>query len=158
LRTIEEFVDTWPGTLIVVSHDRAFLDRTVEEVVMVESGEARFVAGGYAGWRAERDARISNKQTSVPVAKVERAESNEPGASPEAKRKSKSTLGYSIREAEKEMAKLERRRASFESELAAAGSNHVALTKIGAQLAEVVDQLTEVEERWLGLSAELEAT
>src|SRR4029079_11589758 len=36
LRALEDFLDSWPGALIVVSHDRAFLDRTVDEVLAID--------------------------------------------------------------------------------------------------------------------------
>ncbi|HEX5367515.1 MAG TPA: ABC-F family ATP-binding cassette domain-containing protein [Acidimicrobiales bacterium] len=55
LRALEDLLDGWPGTLVVVSHDRAFLERTVEDVVVVERG-ARVgrVPGGYAAYEEER--------------------------------------------------------------------------------------------------------
>jgi ATP-binding cassette subfamily F protein uup len=53
LRTLEEYLDGWPGSLVVVSHDRAFLERTVEEVVLLDGhGQAGPVPGGFAGWEA----------------------------------------------------------------------------------------------------------
>ena len=36
LRALEDLLDAWPGTLVVVSHDRAFLERTVEDVVVLD--------------------------------------------------------------------------------------------------------------------------
>ena len=36
LRALEDMLDAWPGTLVVVSHDRAFLERTVEDVVVLD--------------------------------------------------------------------------------------------------------------------------
>ena len=56
LRMIESFLEEWPGTLVVVSHDRAFMDRSVEDVVAIEGGRACVVMGGYAGWRDQRAA------------------------------------------------------------------------------------------------------
>ncbi len=56
LRMIESFLEEWPGTLVVVSHDRAFMDRSVEDVVAIEGGRASVVMGGYAGWRDQRAA------------------------------------------------------------------------------------------------------
>jgi len=55
LRLLEDFLDDWPGALVVVSHDRAFLDRTVDDVVVVDAGGwlGRH-PGGYAAWDAER--------------------------------------------------------------------------------------------------------
>ncbi len=58
LRVLEEFLDDWPGALVVVSHDRAFLERTVADVIVLDgSGAAGRRPGGYAGWEAERRAR-----------------------------------------------------------------------------------------------------
>jgi ABC transport system ATP-binding/permease protein len=67
LRALEDMLDTWPGTLVVVSHDRAFLERTVEDVLVLGHGDAgaeapapgrpgraRRVAGGFAAYEATR--------------------------------------------------------------------------------------------------------
>ena len=59
LRALEDLLDAWPGTLVVVSHDRAFLERTVEDVIVLDGrGHAGEVPGGYAAyeshWRAAR--------------------------------------------------------------------------------------------------------
>ena len=58
LRVLEDFLEDWPGTLLVVSHDRAFLERTVEECIAVDgpagARTAQRVRGGYAGWLAAR--------------------------------------------------------------------------------------------------------
>ena len=52
LRILEDFLDDWPGTLIVVSHDRAFLDRTIETVVAVGPDGVAPVPGGLDAWIA----------------------------------------------------------------------------------------------------------
>ena len=58
LRALEEFLDDWPGIVVVVSHDRVFLDRTVSEVLALDgSGRAVVVRGGVAGWLAQHAAR-----------------------------------------------------------------------------------------------------
>jgi ATP-binding cassette subfamily F protein uup len=67
LRALEDMLDTWPGTLVVVSHDRAFLERTVEDVLVLGHGDAgaeapapgrpgraRRVPGGFAAYEATR--------------------------------------------------------------------------------------------------------
>ena len=59
LRALEDFLDDWPGTLVVVSHDRAFLERTVEDVVVLDghsgrSGRVARVPGGFAAYVAAR--------------------------------------------------------------------------------------------------------
>ena len=42
LRVLEEFLDDWPGALIVVSHDRAFLERTVADVMVMDPNSEFF--------------------------------------------------------------------------------------------------------------------
>ncbi|HEX6421932.1 MAG TPA: ABC-F family ATP-binding cassette domain-containing protein [Acidimicrobiales bacterium] len=60
LRSVEDLLDAWPGTLVAVSHDRAFLERTVEDVIVLEPatagrpGRAGRVPGGYAAYEAAR--------------------------------------------------------------------------------------------------------
>jgi ATPase subunit of ABC transporter with duplicated ATPase domains len=58
LARLERFLDAFPGALVVVSHDRAFLDRTVTRIVSIEpeSYGVREWAGGYADYEARRDA------------------------------------------------------------------------------------------------------
>jgi ATP-binding cassette subfamily F protein uup len=57
LRTLEAFLDDWPGALVVASHDRAFLDRVADHVLAIDpGGSVRRVPGGVAGWLAERNA------------------------------------------------------------------------------------------------------
>ncbi|MGH9166119.1 MAG: ABC-F family ATP-binding cassette domain-containing protein, partial [Acidimicrobiales bacterium] len=53
LRALEDHLDAWPGTLVVVSHDRALLERTVEDVLVLDGhGGANLAPGGYAGYEA----------------------------------------------------------------------------------------------------------
>jgi ABC transport system ATP-binding/permease protein len=159
LRAIESFLDDWPGTVVVVSHDRTFLDRVVEDVLLVEDGRASLVAGGYAAWRENRSVRrvgssvaapkVSAPKVAAPV--IERV-STAAIADGSPKKKSKSTSGFQMRELEKEIARLDRRRATLEADLVKAGSDHVKLSALGAELAEVTTKLGEAEEQWLALA------
>ena len=67
LRALEDFLDDWPGIVVVTSHDRVFLDRVVEEIVAVEDGTIRGVRGGVAGWLAERAAHKSSGDAGAPT-------------------------------------------------------------------------------------------
>jgi ABC transport system ATP-binding/permease protein len=152
LRAIEDFLEDWPGTAIVVSHDRAFLDRVVEEVLLVEDGAVRQIVGGYAGWRAERDAqkaRGSIKSTASSTPRTADVSDGEQPPAPPAKKPSKSTQSFRLRELEKEMARLERQKAKLEADLVAAGADHVKLAAIGTQLGTVTTSLASAEEQWL---------
>ncbi len=180
LRALEDFLDDWPGALLVVSHDRAFLERTVTDVLVLDGeGFAGRRPGGYAAWEADRQAKVGSGGRSAPsvapsgrgapasaakrspgradqVGKVGKGGKGG-GTGPSAGR-SPSTLRNLIREADKELARLGRERTKLESELVAAAEavDHEALTALGAALADVQARQAKAEERWLALSSELE--
>ena len=71
LRALEDLLDDWPGIAVVVSHDRAFLDRTVDQLLALDGdGGIRAVRGGVAAWLAERTAAASYAAPSRPRAAV----------------------------------------------------------------------------------------
>ena len=66
LRQLEDFCDDWPGALVVVSHDRAFLERTVTDVIVLDgAGTAARRPGGYAAYEEERRAGRSRGRVSA---------------------------------------------------------------------------------------------
>ena len=72
----------YDGTLIVVSHDRAFLNNVVTSLVVFEPGGIREVVGGYDDWVRQRKAQMaeeSSKQVPKPVAKSSTGSGKEPG-------------------------------------------------------------------------------
>jgi ABC transport system ATP-binding/permease protein len=68
LELLEEFISDFPGTLLLVSHDRSFLDNVVTELLVLDgSGRVQEFVGGYSDWhayRAERDA--ARKEATAP--------------------------------------------------------------------------------------------
>ncbi len=135
LRALEDFLDVFPGTVVVVSHDRTFMDRCVEDAARggrpCRAGRGRLrglAPGPRRPTRRARRAAAVRGRADAPAT---------PAAPGEPKRRSKSTLGFQLRETEKEMARLERQKAKLAAELEAAGSDHVALARIGEQLAAV---------------------
>jgi ATP-binding cassette subfamily F protein uup len=64
LRALEDHLDAWPGAVVVVSHDRAFLERTVEDVLVLDGrSRAALAPGGYAGYAASRSSTTSRNAT-----------------------------------------------------------------------------------------------
>src|SRR5439155_19532560 len=60
LRALEDHLEGWAGSLVVVSHDRALLERTVEDVLVLDGrGRAGLAPGGYAGYEAARRAGVA---------------------------------------------------------------------------------------------------
>jgi ATP-binding cassette subfamily F protein uup len=159
LRALEDFLDDWPGIVVVVSHDRSFLDRTVTEVLALDGdGGARLVRGGVAGWLAERAARsVPAKSATVKAPGVGRQSGPAPKPARTAGGRCPSTLRRLISEAERALAAATDRRDSLLHDLAAAGSDHQQLAKVGAELGRAEDAIAAAEERWLSLGEEAES-
>jgi ATPase subunit of ABC transporter with duplicated ATPase domains len=147
---------------VVVSHDRAFLERTVEDALVLDGrGRAGRAPGGYAAWEAARRAGASTStamSTSTATSKVARAggESKRTPTSEVPKPRSPSTLHRLVTAAEREVAALERRRDALHADLAASATDHVELARLGRLLTEVERELATAEERWLALAEEEE--
>ncbi len=154
LRALEDHLETWPGSLVVVSHDRALLERTVEDVLVLDGrGGATLAPNGYAGYVSA---------PAKPAPKPAPAPRDKPGnGAPEKaapKPRSASTLRRLIGVAERAMADAEAVRDRLAAELAAHDpADHVALTATAKALAEAEAALGAAEERWLELSEELGA-
>lgn len=153
LRALEDFLDDWPGAVIVISHDRTFLDRTVDDVLVVDGGRAQRWPGGYAGWLEQRTPASTR---SLDTSAAPRASA--PAAAPQEERahRSRSTVRHELKVVEKDMARLEKVVSRLRDELVEAGTDHEALTRIGAEFAEREAELAAAEEIWLERTAELD--
>jgi len=144
---LEDFLDDWPGTLVVVSHDRAFLERTIDATLAIDGdGELRKVAGGVTSWVASQMA---------PPASANAQATKVPTRTPD--RTADIALGRQLRDLDKAMARLGQRRASLHEALLAT-SDHLELARLGGELGAVQSQLSEAEEQWLELAEHLEGT
>ena len=158
LRALEDHLETWPGTLVVVSHDRAFLERTVEDVIVLDGhGSARRPPGGYAAYEAARRT-AGSRDTTPPAAPARASRPTAPEAAPalaEPKRRSPSTLRRLMDQAEKEVAAATDDHRRLQEELAGVAADHVALAEVAHRLAAAETRLAAAEERWLALAEEL---
>jgi ATP-binding cassette subfamily F protein uup len=153
LRALEDFLEEYPGAVVVVSHDRAFLERTVEHVVAIEGERAALVPGGYQGWLDRRSGPVS-RQPRMPSPEAT------PVASAGPKRRSPSTLSRLLRDAERELHRASSKRDKLATALSALASDidHQQLAKAGTELAEAEAQVSAAEEKWLEIASEAEAT
>jgi ATP-binding cassette subfamily F protein uup len=165
LRALEDFLETWPGSLVVVSHDRALLERTAEEALVLDGqGHAAHAPGGYAQYEAARRQRMETPPPrpvtarGTPSVGTVTGAARQPAGAPAApRRRSPSTLRRLIGLAEAEMEKAAAERDGLLRDLSAAGNDHVELARIAERLAAAEARLAGAEERWLELSEELGA-
>ncbi|MFZ9807979.1 MAG: ABC-F family ATP-binding cassette domain-containing protein, partial [Ilumatobacteraceae bacterium] len=160
LRALEDYLDEWPGIVVVVSHDRVFLDRTVIDVLALDGvGGAAVVRGGVAGWLKQRNAAPTEQMSgaqrgkliSTPnVAAAELAQKPKTSKSS----KSPSTLRRLITQSETALAKATAELEKLTAQMATAGNDHVKLAKISKDLADAQAKVNSAEETWLALVAE----
>ena len=156
LRALEEYLDTWPGIVVVVSHDRIFLDRTVNEVLAINSaGDAALVRGGVQGWLNQR--KTPKQSTKVrSAASVSSSVASTPAPRVTVTAKSASTLRRLLVQAEKSLADATTRLESLTASVATAGADHALLARLSAELAGAQIQMDTAEESWLALAAQAE--
>ena len=182
LRQLEDFLEEWPGALVVVSHDRAFLERTVADVIVLDgAGTASRRPGGYAAYEDERRAaRGSGRRLSATGASTGSATGSATGASHGADsaagsggsaggssgagvsatkpQRSASTVRHQLTKAEKALAAAQKRAAVLNDQLVAAAESgdHVALASLGTELESAEQVVASKEEAWLELAGEAE--
>ena len=150
LRALEDYLDDWPGIVVVVSHDRAFIDRTVEEILALDGeGGAALVPGGVATWLQQRSARVSTPRS----APNQRSSSTKPAKQKSSR--SPSTLSRLIANVEKDMTKRTTRQTALYQDIADAGNDHKKLAALGEELAALQTAIESLETQWLELTEEL---
>ena len=165
LRSLESFLDDWPGALVVASHDRAFLDRVADHVLAIDpptgagtaasGGIVRRVPGGVSGWLAERRT-VKAPKPSKSGAKSERSRRHQPRrryrrATPAASGPSRSTVNRQLRDTEKAMALAKGRVDRLTTQLTGE-TDHAQLSVVGAELTAAQSELDSLESRWLELA------
>jgi ATP-binding cassette subfamily F protein uup len=154
LRILEDFLDDWPGALVVVSHDRTFLERTTDRVVTVDvDGAVVGVPGGVSGWIARFESGVVHQAGSLlsPAPTKPSAPSHGRRASTDGK----VAVSQLLRQAEKSITRLQRQRDKITDALTGT-QDHVEMNRLGAELTAAQGALNEAEERWLALAEEAE--
>lgn len=150
LAALEEYLLYYPGCLLIVSHDRYFLDKLVDHMFVLDGeGKVRDILGNYDAYRkVEEQIALQKSQT-----KKETAASEKPI---EKKETPKTRMSFKekheFNQLEKELPLLEQKKAELEAKLQTATTDHTELTKITEELGKVVEELDTKTMRWLELS------
>jgi ABC transport system ATP-binding/permease protein len=153
LTELEDMLDGWPGSVVVVSHDRYFLERVTDRVLALTGGGLAFLPGGVDEYLAIREREGGPAQLSglAPAAAAG------PGPAPEA-----AVSASQLRTGQKELTRIERQIARLSEseerlagELAANASDYERLIELGAELRAAQQDRAELEERWLAVAQEI---
>jgi ATP-binding cassette subfamily F protein uup len=161
---LEDFLDDFRGCVVVVSHDRWFLDRTVDRLFCFEGGRLERFEGNYSAYlerQAQREAarptapatpREASRGPAIADAAASSAPSPAPAPAPALRRRSYRE-NRELEALERDLPSWEGRRAELEAALAApSGLDHGVLESHSHELAELIERIAAAEERWLALS------
>ena len=147
LTRLEEFLENFGGCLVIVSHDRYFLDKLVDHLFIFEGeGIIRDFWGSYAKYREEK----KDKEREVSATKTKQAV-----ATPPVKPQSKKRLGfkekYELEQIEKELPELEKRKAALEESLSSGTIDHALIESVSIELHELAERVDALTTRWIEL-------
>ena len=151
LAATEDLLDSWPGTLIVVSHDRYLLERVTDQQYAILDGKLRHLPGGVDEY--------------LRLAKAQPAAAPRSGSAPSTGAPSAAALsGAELRSVQKEITSIERSLAKLDARITAMHvelaefdqSDHVGLGRLTAELRALEDEVATLETRWVDLSEQVE--
>jgi len=148
LTIIEDYLDSWPGTLVVVTHDRYFLERVCDVTyALMGDGTCVMLPGGVEQYLERRRARTSGVAKSATLG----ASATTSGAPADAARSR--AARKELAKVESQLAKSEKRIATLHASMAEAASDYARLTALHAELDAEQASRDDLEEAWL-LAAE----
>ena len=153
LAALEDLLDSWPGTLLVVSHDRYLLERITDQQYGLFDGRLRHLPGGVDEYLRLRAAQRRAAD-----------DARGPGAQPVDRPAQAALSGAERRAAAKEVASIERRLGRIESEVQELHqrmaehdqSDYEGIQRLAEQLRTVEDEAAGLEDQWLQLSEQLD--
>ena len=179
LAVMEDLLDTWPGTLIVVSHDRYLLERVTDQQFALIGGKVRHLPGGVQDYLDMTEAIKNGKDpfADEKAGKTGKGRKNGDAVSADSSTSAGDSgdvadsaatapklTGKAYHEAsrrvsaiERKLAKLEEQKADVESQMAAHDpSDYEGLNKLNEQLQAIADESESLEMEWMELSEQLE--
>lgn len=150
LTVLEDYLEHFQGTIITVSHDRYFLDKVADKLLIFDgNGQIERYTGVFTDYLASQDAAADNAQK---AAKAVADKADAPVAAEPAKKKLTWNEKKEWETIEDDIAKLEARQGEITTDMAANGSDFGKLSDLQRELDEVEATLEEKMERWEYLS------
>jgi len=159
LESLEDFLDGFGGCLVVISHDRYFLDRTVDQLISFEGcGMIRTIPGNYSIYEQIREEEESAAKLEREEARERESKKKKPITSVISDKPKKLTYGeqLELKKIEDEMPKLENELKAIEQQMITAATDYVKLTELSNQHAKMKAKIEAAMNRWTQLAERME--
>jgi len=147
LTVLEDFLEDFRGCVVIVSHDRYFLDRTVDRLFCFEDGRLQRFEGNYSSYLEARQ-----PGPTAPAGNATALSSARDKPKSEQPRRRSFKENRELERLESELPRLEARRTDLEQQLAAGSNDYDQLEVLSQDLADLSQAIAAAEERWLELS------
>lgn len=152
LETLEEFLEEFKGCVLIVSHDRYFIDRLVDHTFVMEGdGRIKDFPGNYTEyrmWKSRQKDKEKPESVQSPPKPDAKAEITKP-ETPSKKRSYK--VERELQDLELEIPQLEQKKKTLEEQLNSSQSDYQEISRISAEIAKLSAMLDEKTMRWLEL-------
>jgi ABC transport system ATP-binding/permease protein len=153
LTALEDLLDGWPGTLVVVSHDRYFVERVCDDVFAITArGDVRHVSGGIEQYLEERCDEDGVQQPGEGAKKA----GVSPGAAAHTARKNTQRAEREVKRLERSIEKLAERERGLHEQMEASASDHGRLAELQSELEAIAAEREQLESAWLEVSESIE--
>ncbi|MEW1758842.1 ABC-F family ATP-binding cassette domain-containing protein [Streptomyces cyaneofuscatus] len=150
LTQLEDLLDGWPGSMIVISHDRFFIERTTDKVMALLGDRAlRMLPRGIDEY-LERRQRMEEQAT--PSAAAAPRSSGAPAAAPAVSAQEARAAKKELQKVERQLDKLSTRETALHKQIADNATDFEKVAGLDAELRELVTERDELEMRWLELA------
>jgi ABC transport system ATP-binding/permease protein len=165
LTVLEDFLDAWPGTLVVVSHDRYFLERVTDstwallgdgQVSMLPRGVEEYLERRAAALHLSPQSATAAGTAATPAAGTAASGSAPASTAPVASAADQREARKAVTRIERQLAKLADREAALHAEMVEHASDYERLAEVDATLRELTAQKDALEEEWLDAAAVLD--
>ena len=150
LAAMEDLLDSWPGTLIVVSHDRYLVERVTDQQYAILEGHLRHLPGGVDEYLRLRDAGAARSQYVAMAGEAHKASTGLSGADARAAQKRVAAIERRIDRINADLEKLHAKMAMHDQ------SDFMGLADLTAKQRSMEEEIEELEMEWLDLGEQLE--
>ena len=153
MSVLEDYLRNFQGCLIVVSHDRYFMDKMVDHLFVFEGeGVIKDIVGNYTDFRKKQIQDKRDEKNGISQVKIEKVVVEKPKAKEELKRKLTFNEKAEFESLEKNLEKLELDKATILAKISSEGVSNQDVYELGVKLGEIVSEIEEKTNRWIELS------